>query len=188
MKIPRESPIVKPSSKPKIDELTDLYNKMKSEYEADLAIGSIDWQLNYAEDYVNAPASVQFVKMMAVMDQPIGLETYERALTEGPEWFPEEIEYRRKWALVSQSVKDAYHADPNSMWGLFGEKDPDEPVEMQNWPGIIAATDEDWRIRNEWYNSDKYKEKQFDKAKLRAETYNKYFSEYGLTKTIEDYL
>lgn len=186
MKIPKESPIFKSKDK-NFGELTDLYVKMKREYEFDLAVGQLDYQLNHAPDFLQAPASVQFVKMMAVSGQPIGLETYERALKEGPEYFPDEIEYRRKWALIPQEVKDAYNADPDTAWGLFGEKDHDEPIEIQNWPGICAATDEDWRIRNEWYNSDKYKAKVHAKNLLKVEAYNKYFSEYGLTKTLSDF-
>lgn len=150
--------------------------------------GTMDWQLNHASDYIKAPPSVQFVKMMAVMDQPVGLEIYERALAEGPEWFPDAIEYRRKWALVPQEVKDAYNADPNSSWAFtFGEIDEDAPDIVNNWPGIIAATDEDWKIHREWHNSDIYKAKLHAKNLLKVEAYNKYFAEYGLTKTIEDF-
>jgi hypothetical protein len=168
-----------------LEELTGLYDKMKSEYQDGLLKGTFDWQINYAKDYINAPASVQFVKMMAVMGQPIGLSVYERALKEGPEWFPEEIEERRKWASVPQEVKDAYDADPNSDWAWF--TDEDMPIELQNWPGLLRATDEDWRIHKEYYASDKYKAKQLAKNKLKVETYNRFFSEYGLTKTLEDY-
>lgn len=143
----------------------------------------------FNEDYFNnMPSSVMFVKMMAATGTPMGLETYERALSEGGEkYFPDEFEYRRKWDLVPQGVKDAYYDDPNSGWFNAFDKDPDAPLEIQNWPGIIGATDEDWRIHREWYNSEKYKANLLLKNKLRVETYNKYFSEYGLTKTLKDF-
>lgn len=137
----------------------------------------------------NMPSSVMFVKMMAAGNAPIGLETYKKALEEGGEiYFPDEFEFKRKWALVPQDVKDAYSNDPNSQWGLFGVIDKDEPIEMQNWPGIVSATDHDWRVRNEWYNSDKYKAKQLEQAHKKVQTYNDYFSKYGLTKTLEDFI
>lgn len=145
-------------------------------------------KFDYEDYYNNMPSSVWFVKMMALNNQPIGLETYERALAEGGEkYFPEEFEYRRKWALVPKSVKDAYDADPNSdMFNLF-ETDEDAPDVIKNWPGIIAATDEDWRIHREYYNSDTYRAKTLAKNKLKVETYNKYFGAYGLTKKPSDF-
>ncbi len=171
-----------------LEKLIETYHTMRADYVKDLTNGMIDWQYNHVEHYLNAPASVQFVKMMDVMGQPIGLETYERALKEGPEYFPDEIEYRRKWALIPQSVKDAYNADPNSDWAFnFGEIDEDAPYIVNNWPGIIGATDEDWRIRDEWYNSETYKSNLATKNKDKCDAYNKYFGPYGLYKTLDDY-
>lgn len=146
-------------------------------------------EFDFEDWYNNMPSSVMFVKMMAASGTPIGSEIYQRALAEGGEkYFPDEFEYKRKWALVPQEVKDAYSADPNSDWHVsFFDKNPDAPLEIQNWPGIIAATDEDWRMHREWYNSDKYKANQLAKNKLKVATYNKYFGEYGLTKSLEDY-
>lgn len=53
--------------------------------------------------------------------------------------------------------------------------------------GICGATDENWKVYHEWYSSDKYKAKVVEKNKLKCATYNKYFGEYGLTKTLADY-
>lgn len=146
-------------------------------------------KFDFEDWYNNMPSSVMFVKMMAASGTPIGLETYNKALEEGGEkYFPKEFEYKRKWALVPQEVKDAYEADPNSDWHISNmDKDPDAPIEVQNWPGIVGATDNDWRIMNEWNRSDKYKANQLAKAKRKVETYNKYFTEYGLTRDLSWY-
>ncbi len=127
-------------------------------------------KFDYEEYYKDMPASVMFVRAMALVGEPIGLEVYERALAEGGEkYFPEEFEYRRKWALVPQSVKDAYDADPNSgMFNLF-VTDEDAPNVIKNWPGIVAATDEDWRVHREYYNSAVYKAKVIAKNRLKVQ-------------------
>lgn len=141
---------------------------------------------NKQPSIADAPNSVLFVLAAQYTNTPISIDIYNRALNEGPEYFPEEIEYRNKWESIPTEVKDAYYSEPcNSLWGFVDE---DMPIELKNWPGIIGATDEDWRIRNEYYNSDQYKLKWRDHAQSKADTYNRYFNKYGLSKTINDFL
>lgn len=163
----------------KLEELTDLYKTMKADYEDSLVKGAMDWEQNYAKDFLNAPSSVQFVKMMAVMEQPIGLEMYERALKDGPEYFPEEIEYRSKWALIPKEVKDAYSKE-SPLWKL--DVDDNAPDEVKHWPGFLGATDHDWKVRGVWYASDEYKANEKRREQQEIECYNRHFGEYGLTK------
>lgn len=129
------------------------------------------------------PNSVMFVIAMGISNTPISLETYERALAEGPEWFPDEIEFRRKWDLVPSWIKEAYNNDPGNTVYRLNFDEPDRPV----WPGILNATQEDWQILNEYRNSETYKTKQALRAQVNADTWNKWFAPYGLTKTIKDF-
>lgn len=46
--------------------------------------------------------------MMGIMKQPIGSSTYDKAIKEHPEYFPDEIERIRKWELIPQKVHDKY--------------------------------------------------------------------------------
>jgi|GEM_PF-6625084 len=128
----------------------------------------------------NTPSSVLFVKMAAYFNMPIGLETFERALKDGPEYFPEEIEYRRKWDAIPQEVKDAYFAE-SSLYKLHNY-DGSEPEIIRNWPGIISATDDEFKAWNEYHDSEAYKNKVKAQEQKDIECYNKHFAKYGLTK------
>lgn len=52
------------------------------------------------KEFLAAPAKVQFVYVAASLKQPIGFEMLDSAIRENPEYFPEEVEHRRKWALM----------------------------------------------------------------------------------------
>jgi hypothetical protein len=59
-------------------------------------------------DITNMPALVAYVKMAGITGVPIGATTYERAIKEHPEYFSEEVEYRRKYAAIPEIEKE-YH-------------------------------------------------------------------------------
>jgi hypothetical protein len=59
-------------------------------------------------DITNMPSLVAYVKMSGITGVPIGAATYERAIKEHPEYFPEEVEYRRKYAAIPEIEKE-YH-------------------------------------------------------------------------------
>jgi hypothetical protein len=60
------------------------------------------------KEFLEAPKKVQFIYIMAKIDQPIGSQIIEDAIKESPEYFPDELEHRRKWALIPQHVHDSY--------------------------------------------------------------------------------
>jgi len=146
-----------------------------------------DKGIGVSQKNAEIPTIVVFVKMMAVMDQPIGYEMYRKALDEHPEYFPEEVEEERKWAAIPQDVKDAYYAE-SDIWGLFMKDQEilaivgEDPY--PNRGGIIdRVTHQDeekgrlYALHDEW--SKKYFKLQGEK---QDKLYNKYFSQYGLTK------
>lgn len=60
------------------------------------------------EEFINAPKDVQALHILASTKTPIGSSLYEKTIKEHPEYFPEEIEHRRKYDLIPQEVHDAY--------------------------------------------------------------------------------
>lgn len=55
--------------------------------------------LSYAE-FEKAPSKVQFLYVAAIMKQPVGSQMIEDAIKDHPEYFPDELEHRRKWAAI----------------------------------------------------------------------------------------
>lgn len=63
--------------------------------------------LTYKE-LLDAPAVVQFIYMAATQKIPVGGEMIDEAISKHPEYFPDELDHRRKWELIPQSVHDEY--------------------------------------------------------------------------------
>lgn len=55
--------------------------------------------LTYKE-LLEAPARVQLLYTLAITNQPAGSKMIEDAIKENPEYFPDELECRRKCALI----------------------------------------------------------------------------------------
>ena len=60
------------------------------------------------KEFSKAPAKIQWLYTMALVKQPIGSSTLENAIKEHPEYFPDELEHRRKYDLIPQQVHDDY--------------------------------------------------------------------------------
>lgn len=60
------------------------------------------------KEFEDAPAKVKYIYMCAFMKQPIGSSIYEDAIKEHPEYFPDEVEHRKKWEAIPKEVHDAY--------------------------------------------------------------------------------
>jgi hypothetical protein len=63
------------------------------------------------DEFMNAPHIVQYVCMSGITGNPIGANTLNEAIENHPEYFPDEIEHRRKWNAIPQEVHDAYLKD-----------------------------------------------------------------------------
>lgn len=57
-------------------------------------------------DITNMPSLVAYVKISGITGIHIGMDTYERAIKEHPEYFPKEVEYRRRYAAIPEIEKE----------------------------------------------------------------------------------
>lgn len=60
------------------------------------------------KEFLEAPSRVQFIYTMSMVNQPISTSMLDDAISEHPEYFPDEVEHRSKWALIPQEVHDEY--------------------------------------------------------------------------------
>lgn len=106
---------------------------------------------------------------------PVGASIYEEAIEENPWYFVEETEYRRKWNLVPQEVKDTHSAE---FLEFIKEKDPNQPYIN----GITGTTEEQWKAYFKYLDSTERKSWQEARDKKETKIWNKYFKEYRLEK------
>jgi hypothetical protein len=122
------------------------------------------------KEFFEAPNKVQYIYMMGMMKQPIGSSTYEDAIKEHPEYFPDEVEDRRKWDAIPQEIHDKY-------WEEYWEIDKEVMKDVPPSKGVIGWID-DQEGYNEW---NKKWTKANEKAKpLRESLHKKFYSEYGI--------
>lgn len=107
-------------------------------------------------DITNMPSIVAYVKFAGLTGTPIGIATYERAIKEHPEYFPEEVEYRRKYAAIPEIEKE-WHL--NKLMELHDE----ESKELES-NGYVSGI---WAFANGTNND---KSELFDKIKDKYES------------------
>jgi len=122
------------------------------------------------KEFFEAPSKVQYIYMMGMMKQPIGSSIYEDAIKEHPEYFPDEVEHRRKWDAIPQEVHDKYSEE---YWKLDEEVMKDVPPSK----GIIGWID-DQEGYSEW--NKKWTEANEKAKPLREALHKKFYSEYGI--------
>lgn len=125
--------------------------------------------LNFAE-IEKAPAIVQFIWAAKISNTPIGYSTFEKAVEEHPQYFPEEIEYRKKWASIPQSVHDEYEKERKEIHLKCFELLP-ESKGISGWINDIEGY-------NEW--SRIYDECSKKEEPLLKKLHKKYYSKYGI--------
>lgn len=120
----------------------------------------------------DAPATIKFLYWSAKSDIYISSQMLEEAMRDYPEYFPEEIEYKRKWALIPQSVHDAY-------WLERHKQIEDIYKDMPPNKGIIGwASDKSGNDYNIW--NDTYKKLREIEKPLAEALHKKYYSQYGI--------
>jgi len=67
------------------------------------------------KELIAAPRKIQSIYFLAMTKTPMGSGLIESAIKEHPEYFPDEVEHRRKWILIPQSVHDAYWAESSKL-------------------------------------------------------------------------
>lgn len=63
------------------------------------------------EEFDKAPPLVQFLHMVAISGISIGSSIVNKAMTDHPEYFEDELERKRKWDLVPNEVHSAYNKE-----------------------------------------------------------------------------
>jgi len=117
-----------------------------------------------------APSIVQYLYIAGVTKQSVGSKIIDEGIEKYPEYFPDEVEYRRKWALVPQEVHDNYWKE---YWDiekeLFKDVPPNEGLmAMCNNTEKYQTWNKMWNIANE-------------KAKpLRKKLHEKFYSKYEI--------
>jgi len=122
------------------------------------------------KEFFEAPSKVKYIYMMGMMKIPIGSSTYEDVIKEHPEYFPDEVEHRRKWDAIPQEVHDNYLEE---YWEL------DKEI-MKNVPpnkGIMGWID-DQEGYSEW--NKKWTEAYEKGNPLREALHKKFYSKYGI--------
>lgn len=132
------------------------------------------------------PPLVLFVKGMAMIGQPISYKTWEEVMTKYPEYFPEEVERKRKWDAIPASVHKEYWDQPEAQ--LFPDSQEIKKYEaiigprpFPDLPGGIIH-----RVTHEEYNEQYQKQDEWDREmeKLRSikrkELRDKLYKPYGI--------
>lgn len=125
--------------------------------------------LSYKE-VLESPAKVQFLYTMAMSKQPVGMKILNDAIAEHPEYFPDEVEHRRKWELIPQQVHDDYLKEREALRiEMYKEMPPSK--------GILGWIDdpkgyEEWNIA--------YEKCKKAEEPLVAALYEKFYGQYGV--------
>lgn len=124
----------------------------------------------------------------------VGADQLNNAIEKYAEYFPEEVEYREKWAKVPQELKDIYFNSKTNQFYL-GDDDLDEKEMLFGkcpHPDIIGCgiiqrvTTYEHRgadfAENDAWNAKWYKHQH----RRDIDLYNELFNPYGLSKNYED--
>lgn len=122
------------------------------------------------KEFLESPGKVQYIYMMGVIEQPISLGTYEDAIQEHPEYFPDETERRKKWNAIPKAVHDKYWEE---YWRIHKEIMKDIPPSK----GIVGCIN-DQEGYGEWEK--KWTEANKKRNLLLESLHKKFYSEYGI--------
>ena len=93
------------------------------------------------KEYNEAPSIIQYIWAMSISNIPIGGSMYNNALKEHPEYFPDEVEHRRKYALIPEEIHKLYREASMKLWDEMSETLPSKgivywcnnPIEYEKW-------------------------------------------------------
>ena len=122
------------------------------------------------KQFLEAPARVQFIYTMAMAKQPVGSKMIKDAIKESPEYFPDELEHRRKWALIPQQVHDDYWKEREILRAEMYKGMPPSK-------GILGWI-KDPKGYEEW--SKKYDECRKAEEPLAAALHKRFYGQYGI--------
>lgn len=124
------------------------------------------------QELLEAPPKVQLLYLKAVVKQPVGSKIVEDAITEHPEYFPDEIEHRIKYSLIPQQVHDDYWKERDVLIAeIYKEMPPSK--------GILGWFD-DLKGFQEW--NEAYKKCRKAEELLATTLHNKFYGQYGINE------
>lgn len=111
-------------------------------------------QMTY-QDLIKAPGTVQTIFISSLIRKPVGLSLYLNTVKDFPEYFPEEIERRDKWAAIPDHVHKIYEFKLSKLEKptfsskgiLYYSQHPEESKKLMD------ALDEYDKIEQEIFNS-----------------------------------
>ena len=121
-------------------------------------------------DFINKPSLVQHVEWHKRLGQPLPMSIYEEAISKHPEYFPKEVELRRKWDSVPIHIIEAYKRECLDVTEkVFANLPPQK--------GFLY-----WSEHKEEYLAfnDSFSKCMAEEKKLHKEIYDKYLTPYGL--------
>lgn len=61
------------------------------------------------EQVQDAPSEIQILWAASMTNRPVGAGFYQETMEKYPEYFPDEIEHKRKWDAIPQEVHELYY-------------------------------------------------------------------------------
>jgi len=133
----------------------------------------------------NVPHGVLYIWAMGNIGQPIDTDTYNRAIANHPEYFPDEIEFRRRFDAIPEDIKKEHSKLFDTLIGsniytMYESKIGKLPHSELCGKGIIyRVTHPELKDKYEAY--DEWMRKMFElHEKDREDGYNRLFNPYGL--------
>ena len=125
--------------------------------------------LSYQE-IEDAPSKIQFLYISSMLHQPVGMKTVDDAMRDHPEYFPDELEYQRKYALIPESVHEQYDKEKALLHARIYRDMPESK-------GILGWAN-DSNGYEEW--SKAYEACRKIEIPLAQKLHRKFYSEYGI--------
>lgn len=121
-------------------------------------------------EILEAPLTVREVYFSVIVGMPVSASKYKQAINNHPQYFPDEVEHKRKYDLIPQSVHDAYLKELQETIGVIHADLP----KTGGWLSLINNSGESDKWHSEY---DKIRKK--EKAELKR-LHEKYYSKYGI--------
>jgi len=109
------------------------------------------------KEFISAPPIVQYLYSTCLFKIPVGSKMIDDAILLHPEYFPDEVEYRRKWNLIPQEVHDLYLHEKNE---------------------LNAGDKKEGEMFSEWI--DRYIHRSEEMKSLEKQLHQKHYGKYGI--------
>lgn len=129
-----------------------------------------------AEWLMSIPPEAWMMALAKRYGGPVSLTVYEKALEQKPEWFPEEVEHKRKWALIPQEVHDQYLTE---IMTLDKEQEVCRDSKYTDKRGMMHWI-EHQQDYNKWTTAYEECRTELDIAAREKEIHTRYYGPYGI--------